>query len=221
VRPFSRDEATAFVRAQTALAATPLLPEIRLHLATEITPLWQATEAELAVSGLPPPYWAFAWVGGQALARHVLDRPELVRGKRVLDFAAGSGVTGIAAALAGAARVEASELDPLALAALALNAAANGVTIAATGDDLTAEAPKDWDVVLAGDVCYERPMAERVVPWLRRAAAQGALVLLGDPGRAYLPKEGLVEQARYTVPTTRELEDRDSREVTIHRLLAA
>jgi predicted nicotinamide N-methyase len=216
---FSAQEARRFVRAETALTAPPLLPEIRLHLATEVTPLWQATELLLAASGLAPPYWAFAWVGGQALARHLLDHPDAVRGKRVLDFAAGSGAAGIAAARAGAARVEASELDPLALAAIALNAEANGVTLALLAEDATEAPGRGWEVVLAGDVCYERPMAACVIPWLRSLAREGATVLLGDPGRAYLPKDGLCELARYTVPTTRELEDRDSREARVYRLM--
>ena len=215
---FAAAEALAFVRAHTALAAPPLLPEIRLHLASELTPLWQATEATLAVQGLAPPYWAFAWVGGQALARYLLDEPEAVRGKRVLDFAAGSGVAGIAALKAGAAAVTASELEPLAHAAIALNAAANGVAVTVCGEDLTAAPAAGWDVILAGDVCYERPMAERVAAWLEAAAAAGAFVLLGDPGRAYLPQHGLVALARYEVATTRELEDRESREVLIYRV---
>jgi len=230
-----------FVCRETALVSLPFLPELRLHLATEITPLWQTTEDRLASRGLAPPYWAFAWAGGQALARYLLDRPAVARGKRVLDFAAGCGVAGIAAARAGAASVAASELDALAGSALALNAAANGVALDILMADLTladltladltladltladrarAE-PGRWDLVLAGDVCYERPMAERAVAWLRRCVAEGADVLLGDPGRAYLPKEGLVELARYEVPTSRELEDRDSRATVIYRLGAA
>lgn len=220
MKRFTKAEAEAFVHANAILAAPPLLPEIKLHLASEITPLWHATEQSLAETGLPPPYWAFAWVGGQALARHILDYPEIVRGKHVLDFAAGSGVAGIAAALAGAARVSASELDPLALAALSLNAAANGVVIETIADDLTHCGNPGWDTVLAGDVCYERPMAEGVTSWLRRMAGEGCDVLLGDPGRAYLPKDGLVELARLTVPTTRELEDRDVRETVIYRMRA-
>ncbi len=189
----------AFVVAETALAAPPLVPEIRLYLASEITPLWQATEARLAETGTPPPYWAFAWPGGQAIARQLLDQPALVAGRRVLDFAAGSGLAAIAAALAGAAAVEAAEIDPLAGAAIALNAAANGVAI--------------------GDVCYERPMAERVMPWLRRLAADGCLVLMGDPGRSYLPDRGLARLASHVVPTSRELEDRTERETVIWRVL--
>ena len=220
MKSFADAEALAFVRAHTTLATLPLLPEIRLHLASELTPLWQATEATLAVQGLAPPYWAFAWVGGQALARYLLDEPEAVRGRRVLDFAAGSGVAGIAALKAGAAAVTASELEPLALAAIALNAAANGVAVTVCGEDLTAAPASGWDVILAGDVCYERPMAERVAGWLEAAAEVGALVLLGDPGRAYLPQHGLVALARYEVATTRELEDRESREVLIYRVAA-
>jgi predicted nicotinamide N-methyase len=208
-----------FVRAWTRVDAPPLTPEIRLHLAGPVTPLWEATERILAETGLPPPYWAFAWPGGQALARHVLDRPALVAGRRVLDFAAGSALAGIAAAKAGAAGVVASDLDPLALAAIRLNAALNGVAVAAAAADLTDTVPAA-EVVLAGDVCYERPMAERVWPWLRRCAAAGLLVLLADPGRAYLPRQGLVEQARYRVPTSRELEDREERETVVYRVAA-
>jgi predicted nicotinamide N-methyase len=208
----------AFVAAQTVLATPPLVPEIRLHLATEITPLWQATEARLAESGVAPPYWAFAWPGGQAVARHILDHPALVAGKRVLDFAAGSGLAAIAAAMAGAASVEAAEIDALACAAIALNAAANGVVVACRAADLV-DGPGAWDVVLAGDVCYERPMAERVMPWLRRLAGRGTLVLMGDPGRNYLPASGLAEVARLVVPTSRELEDRTERETVIWRVL--
>src|SRR5437899_383847 len=189
-----------FVVAETALAAPPLVPEIRLYLASEITPLWQATEARLAETGTPPPYWAFAWPGGQAIARQLLDQPALVAGRRVLDFAAGSGLAAIAAAKAGAVSVEAAEIDPLAGAAIALNAAANGVAVAWREDDLVGSDTR-WDVVLAGDVCYERPMAERVMPWLRRLAGHGCLVLMGDPGRSYLPDRGLARMASHVVPT--------------------
>jgi predicted nicotinamide N-methyase len=208
----------AFIRAQTALVAPPLVPEIRLHLATEVTPLWQATEATLAATNLPPPYWAFAWPGGQALARHLLDHAELVRGRRVLDFAAGCGIAGIAAAMAGAARVAASEIDALAAAALTLNARANGVAVAVAATDLTRTDDDAWDVVLAGDVCYERAMTEAVIPWLRGLAARGRLVLLADPGRAYLPEAGLEEIAAYDVPTPLDLEDRLVRRTRVMRL---
>jgi predicted nicotinamide N-methyase len=206
----------AFIRRETAVAAPPLVPEIRLHLATELVPLWQATEAKLAEHGLPPPYWAFAWPGGQALARHVLDHADLVRGRRVLDFAAGSGLSAIAAALAGAASVAAAEIDPFAIAAIGLNARLNGVAVETLAQDVVGDAG-DWDIVLAGDVCYERPMAERVAAWLGRLARRGTTVLMGDPGRNYLPADGLAEIARYQVPTSLELEDRTLRETVVWR----
>ena len=209
-----------FVRANTAIASPPLVPEIRLHLASEITPLWQATEASLARDQLPPPYWAFAWAGGQALARHILDQPELVRGRAVLDFGAGSGLVAIAAAKAGA-RVTAAEIDRFAAAAIGLNAALNGVAVAIEGADVIGGEPAPWQVVLAGDMCYERPLAERLTVWLQALAAQGATVLLGDPGRAYLPHTGLREIARYGVPTSLDLEDRTMRETVIWQLSAA
>ena len=208
-----------FVASQTVIARAPLVPEIALHLATEITPIWQATEAWLAEQNIEPPFWAFAWPGGQALARAVLDDPKLVAGKRVLDFAAGCGIAAIAAAQAGAALVEAAEIDPLALAAVRLNAALNGVSVATPPGDVVG-APCRWDVIFAGDVCYEAPMTTHILPWLRGLVAAGAEVLIADPGRAYLPKAGLAPIARYSVPTTRELEDCESREVTIHRLAA-
>jgi predicted nicotinamide N-methyase len=197
------------------------VPEIRLHLATEITPIWQATEDTLARSGLPPPYWAFAWAGGQALARFLLDHPERVAGRSVLDFGAGSGLVAIAAAKAGAASVLAAEIDDFAAAAIAANVALNDVSILVTMADVLETVVPQWEIVTAGDVCYERPMAERVTAWLRGLAARGVLVLLGDPGRAYLPSEGLVERARYIVPTSRELEDRDTRDGVVWQVLSA
>jgi predicted nicotinamide N-methyase len=209
-----------FIRANTAVATPPLVPEIRLHLAGEITPLWQATEASLQRDQLPPPYWAFAWAGGQALARHVLDHPALVRGKRVLDFGAGSGLLALAAVKAGAAETTAAEIDAFAAAAIALNAALNGLPVAVARDDLIGRRPVPWDVVLVGDMCYERPLAERLTQWLRRLAQAGTMVLLGDPGRTYLPKEGLIELARYDVPTPLDLEDRALRVGVVWRLVA-
>jgi predicted nicotinamide N-methyase len=203
-----------FVRAETIVASPPLVPEIRLHLASEVVPLWQATEVNLTERGLPPPYWAFAWPGGQALARHLLDHPDLVRGKRVLDFAAGSGLAAIAAAKAGAQSVAAAEIDRFAIAAIGLNAALNAVNLELIEADILGEASR-WDVVLAGDVCYERPMAERVGQWLKGLAAAGTLVLMGDPGRNYLPATGLSEIARYQVPTSLDLEDRVLRETIV------
>lgn len=207
-----------FVRAHTAIGHAPLVPEIALHLASEITPIWQATETWLAERNIEPPFWAFAWPGGQATARLLLDEPARVAGRRVLDFAAGCGIAAIAAARSGAASVEAAEIDPLALAAVRLNATLNGVEVATPAGDIVG-APNRWDVVLAGDVCYEAPMTAHILPWLRGLAAAGVEVLLADPGRAYLPREGLEQLVRHAVPTTLELEDRTLREVTIHRLL--
>jgi predicted nicotinamide N-methyase len=208
----------AFIQAQTAIAAPPLTPEIRLHLATEITPIWEATEATLARMNLPPPYWAFAWAGGQALTRFLIDHPDWVKGKRVLDFASGSGLSAIGAAKAGAASVQAAEIDDYAIAAIALNARINNVAIDLVREDLVGVEPR-WDVVLAGDVCYERPMAERVIAWFRALAGRGVAILMGDPGRAYVPQSGLVELARYQVPTSLELEDRTMRETIVWRLI--
>jgi predicted nicotinamide N-methyase len=214
----TEDGAEAFLRAHTMVVRPPLVPEIALHLATEITPIWQATEAWLGEQGIEPPFWAFAWPGGVATARLLLDEPARVAGKRVLDFAAGCGIAGIAAAMAGAAPVEAAEIDPLAIAATRVNAALNGVAVRALAGDVVGQ-PCRWDTVLAGDVCYEAPMTRHILPWLRGLAAAGAEVLLADPGRAYVPREGVRELARTRVPTTRELEDRDTREVAILRLL--
>ena len=205
-----------FIRTHTVPGRAPLVPELLLYLAIEITPLWQATEDWLATRDLAPPFWAFAWPGGQALARHVLDHPALIAGRRVLDFAAGGGIAAIACARAGAALVEAAEIDPLAFAAIGLNAALNGVTVNAAQGDVIDGAGR-WDLILCGDVCYEAPMTARILPWLR-ARARTATVLLADPGRAYLPRAGLARLARYAVPTTRELEDREEREVTLYRL---
>lgn len=207
-----------FIRANTQLLAPPHTPEIRLHLATELVPIWQKTEEELAAIGVPPPFWAFAWAGGQALARHILDNGDSVRGRRVLDFASGSGLSAIAAAKAGAAHVLATEIDPFAIAAIGLNAAVNGVSVEATLEDMIGR-DEGWDTVLAGDVCYEREMAARVFAWLRALAGRGALVLMGDPGRNYLPSSNLVEIAVYDVQTTRELEDREVRRTKVWQIL--
>lgn len=201
------EDRVAFIRAHTALLAVPHAPEIRLHLADEATSLWEKTEEELQTLGLSPPYWAFAWAGGQALARHLLDRPEIARGRRVLDFAAGSGLVGIAAALCGASIVTASEIDGFALCAIEMNAAANGCEVNARGEDFVGTDDSPFDLILAGDVCYERAMAERVATWLEACARRGCEVLLGDPGRHYLPRERLRRLAEYSVPTTRALED--------------
>ncbi len=205
------EETVAFVRERTAPAPVPLAPELALYQATELTPLWRATASELHAWD-DSPYWAFPWAGGQALARHVLDRPELVRGLRVLDFATGSGLVAIAAARAGAARVVAVDVDPFCRAAVLLNAALNGVALDFhAGDPLGAplDAPPvaGADVVLAGDVFYERDLAARSVAWFRGLAAAGVRVLAGDAGRAYAPRDGFVEVAAHAVPTTVEIED--------------
>jgi predicted nicotinamide N-methyase len=211
----------AFIRRETQLTTAPLVPEIRLHLATAVTPLWEATEVSLAREGVPPPYWAFAWVGGQALARYALDHGAALAGRTVLDLAAGCGIAAIAAAMRGAS-AEAAEIDAFAREAARINAAANGVAVTAITDDLLAAPATSfaWDVILAGDVCYERPMAERMIAFLRAAAADGRVVWLADPGRSYLPKDGLDELARYVVPCTRDLEDADEKTVRIFRVRA-
>lgn len=197
----------AFIRDNTRLQAPPHTPELSLHLADEVTPIWKLTEEALEEIGLPPPFWAFAWAGGQALARYVLDHPEIVAGKRVIDFATGSGIVAVAAMKAGAARVLAADIDVFCEAAVGLNADANAVEIAFTDQNLLDAPPPEADVLLAGDICYERPMAEAVMDWLGQGRAAGARVLIGDPGRTYFPKDGLEKLAEYQVPTTRELED--------------
>ena len=207
-----------FIRAHTVIGEAPLLPGIRLHLATEITPIWQASEDFLTRHGMEPPFWAFAWPGGQALGRALRDAPGRVRGRRVLDFAAGCGIAAIVAAQVGAALVEAAEIDPLAVVAITMNAALNGVRVVALGEDVVGSACR-WDVILAGDVCYEAPMTAHILPWLRQMAAAGAEVLIADPGRAYLPREGMEMLSVHAVPTSLELEDRAERIVTIARLL--
>ena len=223
------DNHDAFIRAHTAVTPTPHAPEISLHLATEATELWKKTEEELGEIGLPPPFWAFAWAGGQALARYILDHPETVAGKRVLDFASGSGLVAIAAARAGAAKVEAVDIDLFSASAIAINAGLNNVRIAVRTDNLLGDQqdgawPADdwrddgWDVVLAGDICYERDLAARVIGWLEALADRGASVVLGDPGRSYLPKARLTQVAVYEVPVTRELEDSEVKRTCVWRL---
>ena len=198
---------TAFILANTRLQPVPHAPEISLWLADEVTPIWRLTEEELGEMGLPPPFWAFAWAGGQGLARWLLDNPAEVAGKRVLDLAAGSGLVGIAAMQAGAASTLCADIDPFCAAAVALNAGANGVVLAFTDADLLDDAPPEVDVICAGDVFYEQPMAGRVLAWLNEAASRGTRVLVGDPLRTYFPKQGFDLLAEYAVPTTRELED--------------
>jgi predicted nicotinamide N-methyase len=208
------DAASDFIRANSTLIAPPLVPELRLHLATEVVPLWRKTEEELHEMGVPPPYWAFAWVGGQALARYVLDNQELVAGKRVLDFGSGSGIVALAAAKAGAAHVLAADIDKFAIAAIAANADANGLAVSTTSDDIIGST-EQFGVILVGDMCYERPLAERLIAWLNSSTAE---ILIGDPGRSYFPKDGLSRLALYSVATTREIEDREIRETGVWRL---
>jgi len=206
-----------FIKANTILDHAPLVPEIRLYLASEVVSLWRATEDELAKAGLPPPYWAFAWAGGQALARYLLDHPALVHGKRVLDIGAGSGLVGLAAAKAGAAHVLAADIDRFACAAMRLNASANDLSLAVTEDDLIGTVG-DWDVILVGDLFYERPLAERLLAWLE---PMNTLALLGDPGRNYFPKTGVSKLISYSVQTPRDLEDREIRETGVYGLSTA
>ncbi|WP_313001780.1 methyltransferase [Brevundimonas sp.] len=201
--------APEFIAANTRLQAVPHAPEISLWLADEITPLWRLTEEELGEMGLPPPFWAFAWAGGQALARWLLDHPAEVAGRRVVDLATGSGLVAVAAMKAGAASVLAADIDPFCAAAVAANAQANGVEIAFTDANLLDAPPPPADLICAGDVFYEKPMAEAVLTWLKQAQANGTRVIVGDPGRTYFPKSGLTLLAEYTVPTTRELEDQE------------
>jgi predicted nicotinamide N-methyase len=214
-----------FIRAHATLGHPPLVPEIALYLAGDVMGLWGDTESRAAVQAsgsiaLPPPYWGFAWPGGQALARYIIDHPERVKGSTVLDFGAGSGLVAIAAAMAGAACVVAAETDSLALAAIELNATANGVFIEPMGHDIIGTNAR-WDTVLAGDMCYERPLAERLLPWLRLLAKDGVHVLIADPGRNYFPQTGVRKLATYSVPTSLELEDRELRETSVYELQAS
>ncbi|MGO6721215.1 methyltransferase [Rhizobium ruizarguesonis] len=206
----------AFIRANTSLISPPHVPEISLHLASEAHELWLKTEGELEAIGLPPPYWAFAWAGGQGLARYILDHPETVRGRRVLDFACGSGLVGIAAVMAGAREVMAVDIDPWAETAIRLNAGANRVSLGFSSADLIGEAV-DADIVLAGDVFYDRAFADALVPWFAMLADDGKPVLVGDPGRSYLPRDRLEFCAVYQVPVTQALEDSEIKKTTVWR----
>jgi predicted nicotinamide N-methyase len=211
-------DGAAFIRANTKLLPVPLVPEIRLHLAEASLPIWRKTEEELGEMNVPPPYWAFAWAGGQALARYILDNPATVAGARVLDLGSGSGLTAIAAMRAGAARVLAADIDALALAAIDLNAAANAATVEVTRDDLLAGAPDRFDIVLVADLFYERTMAERVLAFIVAASANGSEILVGDPRRSYFPKDRFRAVAEYAVPVTRELEDAEIKRTAVWRL---
>lgn len=216
--PSDAGAAGRFISANTRVLAPPLVPEIRLHLAEESLPIWQKTEEELGEMNVPPPYWAFAWAGGQALARYLLDNPSLVAGKSVTDLGAGSGLTAIAAKRAGAASVLAADIDALALAAVRVNAALNDVALETTGDDLLARPPAVADVVLVGDLFYERELAARVTDYIERSAAAGAHVLIGDPKRSYFPAGRFTLAAEYQVPVTRELEDAEIKRTSVWQL---
>jgi len=205
----------AFIRAHTEILPVPSLPDIRLYQASEVTGLWQMTAAELAQQAVPPPFWAFAWAGGQGLGRYVQDHPETVRGRHVLDLASGSGLVGIVAARCGAKTVVANDIDPFAEAACGLNAALNGVTLRFDGADrLSGEVP-DVEVILAGDIFYEQGMSTAMLGFLRRAQAQGVTVFFGDPQRSYLPREGLRRVAQYDIATQTAIEDRPHKTVSI------
>ncbi|MFD9124348.1 class I SAM-dependent methyltransferase [Kitasatospora sp. NPDC059571] len=217
--PAPSDE--AFVREVTRPAPVPFVPEVRLQMADDAIELWETTESARGEIGLPPPFWAFAWAGGVGVARYVLDNPELVAGRSVLDLAAGSGLVGIAAALRGARSVRAAEIDAYAVAAIGINAAANGVAIDAAFEDLLDGDGAPAEVVLAGDVFYERAMAARFLPFLERARDRGAVVVVGDPGRAYLPRERFTELAAYQVPVVADLEDTALKTTTVWRLAPA
>ncbi|MGE0339329.1 MAG: methyltransferase [Xanthobacteraceae bacterium] len=210
----------AFIREHTRLRPVPHVPEISLYVADEAVPLWQKTEEELGEMGLPPPFWAFAWAGGQALARYILDHPDTVRGRRVLDIASGSGLVAIAAAMAGASQVTANDIDVFAIPAIALNANANGVSLQSETIDRLDEriALTDFGTVLAGDIFYERDTAARAFSFLQRMKAQGALVLVGDPGRSYLPGNQMSVLAEYEVPVIRDLEDAEIKRTKVWSL---
>lgn len=216
MKDLSPADRRAFIADNTRLLPVPHAPEISLHVADEATALWQKTEDELEAIGLPPPFWAFAWAGGQALARHVLDNPALVAGRRVLDFASGSGLVAIAAAKAGAAHVEAADIDAFAQAAIVLNAQANNVRVKVFESDVLGAA-RAWDVVLAGDIAYESDMAARSFAWLASLREAGVDVLIGDPGRSFLPRERLAAIATYEIPVTRALEDSEIKRTQVWR----
>jgi predicted nicotinamide N-methyase len=207
-----------FIRQNTGVLAPPLVPEVMLHLAHEAVPIWQKTEEELGEIGLPPPFWAFAWAGGQALARYILDHADIVGGKSVLDLATGSGLVAIAAMKAGAGSVLAADIDLFAVAAARLNAQANDVEVTVTDRDLLGDEPARFDVILVGDLFYEKALAERVHAWLSVAKSNGAHVLIGDPGRSYLPKSALEHLIDYNVPVTRELEDSEIKRTAVWRV---
>jgi len=212
----------SFIQANTRLLSPPLVPEIKLHLAEESLPIWRKTEEELGEMNIPPPYWAFAWAGGQAIARHLLDAPVLVAGANVLDLGAGSGLQAIAALKAGARTVLAADIDKVALHACALNSAVNGCRLDTTAENLLAGRPDpSFTVILVGDLFYERELAEQVLSFVSSAAEHGARVLIGDPGRSYFPRNRFKKLAEYRVPVTRELEDAEIKNTAVWELSAS
>lgn len=208
----------AFIRQNTSVMTPPLVPEIKLHLAHEAVPLWQKTEEELGQIGLAPPFWAFAWAGGQALARYVLDHSSMVENLKILDLATGSGLVAIAAARAGCASIIAADIDEFATTAAEMNAELNQVSFDIQLDDLLPHGPPLVDVILVGDLFYEKTLAARCLAWLRKAQEQGAKIFIGDPGRSYLPWEQLEKLAEYNVPVTRDLEDAEIKRTAVWRL---
>ena len=216
-KPMSAESIEAFVRANTKVLALPLVPEIRLHLAEETVPIWLKTEEQLGERNVPPPYWAFAWAGGQALARYLLDHPHVCEGQTVIDLGAGSGLTAIAAAMTGARSVLAADIDSFALAACRLNAGINGVTFDLTSADLLGGQALPATVVLAGDLFYERSLADRVIACIDTAKAAGAAVYIGDPQRNYFPRDRFTLLARFDVPVTRDLEDSEIKKTAVWR----
>jgi predicted nicotinamide N-methyase len=215
LNPNDSDAVRAFIIANTKLLAPPLVPEIKLHLAEESVPLWQKTEEELGEMNIPPPYWAFAWAGGQALARHLLDTPSLCAGKRVFDLGCGSGLTGFAAAKCGAAHVLCADIDALALEATRLNAMANGVDVATTDEDQLPTSGAGFDVILVGDLFYERALADAVLAFIDRAKSNGALILIGDPKRSYFPRNRFTLVASFNVAVSRDLEDAEIKHTSV------
>jgi predicted nicotinamide N-methyase len=207
----------AFVRRHTRLQDVPDVPGLRLHLGDDVTTVWHRTGEFLRLADPPLPYWAFAWSGGLGIARHLVDHPEEVAGRSVVDVGTGSGLCAIVAARLGAGSVQGIDIDPFAAAAVELNVRANRVRVGFSGRDPLGDPPPACDVLLAGDVSYEGPMAERMTAWLRSAAANGARVLVGDPGRAYLPT-GMERLATYRVRTSREIEESEATEAVIYRI---
>jgi predicted nicotinamide N-methyase len=209
-----------FIRQNTSVMSPPLVPEIRLHLAHEAVPLWQKTEDELGEMGLAPPFWAFAWAGGQALARYVLDNSDRVENLRVVDLATGSGLVAIAAVQAGSASIIATDIDEFATTAAGMNADLNQVSLEIKLEDVLHQQPPSADVILVGDLFYERTLAARCLAWLRQAQEQGAKIFIGDPGRSYLPRAQLEKLAEYNVPVTRDLEDAEIKKTAVWQLRA-